>query len=164
MALERWNPFQSDEDSRSERSPVRNLQRDMNRVFDDFFQGPALAPRRSQSTSLRDGRFRPRLEVNEDEEELAVAAELPGMNADDVEIEATESALRLKGEKTSEWSEEDDGVVRSERSYGYFERTLPLPDRVDLESAQATFEDGVLNIRLPKTGSADAERLEIESD
>lgn len=147
---------------RGGRDPFRRLQNEMNRLFENFGSGMSWSGGSSMQRSGFEGGFSPRVDVSEDAESLKINAELPGMNADDVEITATEDSVTIKGEKKSESTEKGDDFFHSERSYGYFKRSIPLPVDADTDNAEATFKDGVLNIRMPKTGESKAKRLEIK--
>lgn len=174
MAITEWSPFgRDDEDVPSRRrrrnAPAfRNLQREMNRLFDDFFENSALRRTRGDRTPSNSSTrsFRPRIDVSEDDESLKVSAELPGLDKEDIQLTADDDSLTIRGEKSYETEEEDEdeGYYRSERSYGYFQRRIPFPVDVDTSEAKATFQDGVLDVRFPKTGESSGERLEIETD
>ena len=123
------------------------LHREMNRLFDDFFRGfdaPALM--RGGAAAVA-GAW-PRLEVEETENEYRVHAELPGMEAKDVEVLLQDGVLVLRGEKRAKI--EDRNRAFSERFYGRFERRIPL-DGVDEDHIQASFDNGVLTITAPRT-------------
>lgn len=126
-----------------ERSPFLSLRREMDRLFDDFFRSPML-------TGGGFGGFAgwPSLEVSETDNEVRIAAELPGMNEKDVDLTVHDGVLTLRGEKKSEREDKESGW--SERSYGRFERRIALPDGVDEGACQATFRDGLLTVTLPK--------------
>ena len=127
-------------------SPFLTLHREMNRLFDDVFQGfgvPAAA-----AGWTRGG---PSLEVEDAGSEYRVTAELPGLSKDDVEIAYDDGVLILRGERREE--RRDEARAFSERWYGRFERRVTLPD-VDDARASAEFRDGLLNIILPKSERA----------
>lgn len=92
----------------------------------------------------------PAVDIYEEGEELVVKAELPGIDKKDVNVRLLDNSLLISGEKKSERSGESKGFYRVERSYGTFERTIPLPEGVNTEGATATFANGVLQIRIPK--------------
>jgi HSP20 family protein len=81
--------------------------------------------------------------------ELIVRADLPGVNPEDVTVDVSEDGLTIAGERREERREERNGVYRMERSYGSFYRVVPLPDGAMTDQANATFKDGVLEIRMP---------------
>ncbi len=138
--------------------PFGSLQREVQRLFEDFARGfdrgPLFAP---------EG-FAPRIDVRETDDEVLVGAELPGLEEKDFELHLTQDALTIRGEKRHE-EEEKGSVHRFERSYGVFERTLPLPCEVDPEKADATYRNGVLSVTLPKAPSARrrVHRIEVKS-
>jgi HSP20 family protein len=169
MALEKWRPFGSsrDENMPARRSnPMQRFQQEMNRLFEDVFQGSSMMQRREGGQQggpmTRRGRFTPRIDISEDASQLKVSAELPGMDEGDVEITATRDTMTIQGEKTYESEEQDENFHRTERSYGYFKRTIPMPADADIEGAEATFHNGVLDVRVPKTGEGrEQKKLEI---
>jgi len=93
----------------------------------------------------------PHVDISDKGKELKVSVELPGMDKDDVEVNLDDNALTIRGEKKSEETEEKEGYYMSERSYGAFQRIIPLPVEVDPEKVKAKFKKGVLNIVLPKS-------------
>jgi len=108
--------------------------------------------------------FQPRIDVVDEGEAVRITAELPGMSKEDLEIAVEDDFLVLRGEKKLENKNEEKGCYRVERAFGKFQRMLPLPDGVEVARAEATFDRGVLNLRLPKipTGkSGSARKLEI---
>lgn len=142
--------------SRREDNPLMTLQRDMNRVFQEFWRGFDLP-------AFEDGwgAFSPRVDVEETDDEVRVAAELPGIEMKDVEVTVNDDALVLKGEKREECTARAGGW--RECSYGAFERSVPLPCEVDAGRAAAEFKNGVLRVRLPKSAAARdrSKRIEI---
>ena len=133
-----------------EASPFLALHREMNRLFDDVFS-------RFDNTlpSFFNGMPAwPSVEVTETDKDVRVAAELPGMDEKDVEVSVSDDVLVIRGEKKA--NIEDEGRQFSERYYGHFERRIPLPFEVEDDRAQASFENGVLTVTLPKSPKADA--------
>ena len=134
------------EPRRVEEEPFFGIQRRMNRLFDEFFNEPfGLAPMREFGQN-----FMPRVDVYEDEKEMRVTAELPGMDEKDIDITLDREVLTIRGEKSSETKEENGQYHRIERSYGSFERQIPLSMEVDANKVDAEFKKGVLTITLPK--------------
>jgi HSP20 family protein len=154
-----------------EANPFRMLERfasEMDSIFDDFGLGRSwFGPWRSgRSLAARGqsgmGMWAPEIEVSQHDNELVVRADLPGMKKDDVSVDVTDSDITISGERRQEQQSERGGVYRSERSYGRFYRSIPLPDGVMADQAKATFKDGVLEIRMPALeSSARGRRLEI---
>jgi HSP20 family protein len=131
--------------TRGNYDPFMALHREMNRVFDDVlrgFGGAGLAP-------LMEGQLGwPKIELSETDKSLTISAELPGMTEKDVQIEIAGGVLTIRGEKKAERS--DEGRYFTERTYGAFERRIPLED-VDEDKAEASFKNGVLTVSLPKS-------------
>lgn len=124
--------------------PLVTFRREMDRMFDHFFDGP---PDRGGNGS---GMMPPAIDLNETDKELVVTAELPGVSDKDVEVNLAGDVLTIKGEKKTEAEEKKGGSYYTERSYGSFARSLRLPFDVKDEQVDAHFKDGVLTIRLPK--------------
>jgi len=139
--------------------PFSRFQDEMNRLFDDFFQG--VAPRRSDWTREL-GQFEPSVNIHESEKEVRISAEIPGMDQKDIEVELTEGGLSIRGEKKLEHEEEKDGYRTVERSYGSFQRHIPLPPELDTEKANAEYKNGVLNVTVPKRPEAESKKKKIE--
>ncbi len=140
--------------------PYASFQREMNRLFDNFFSGFGLsswAPFERGVTQT----FTPKVDVSETEKEIRISAELPGMEEKDVDVSLTRDALTIKGEKKSETEDKGKDYYRVERSYGSFTRTIPLPVEVDADKVEATFKKGVLDITLPKTAKAIEETKKV---
>ena len=134
-------------------NPLVSLQRDINHVFEDFWHKVE-----NGWTGRRDavGMFGPSTDVTETDKSVDVSIELPGMTQDDIDISLSHDAMTIRGEKKIEHEEKRKGVYMSERSYGSFYRTVPLPAGVDADKADATFKNGVLTVSLPKTPEAQA--------
>jgi HSP20 family protein len=107
-------------------------------------------------------RYSPSVEVADDGKAMKITAELPGMSKDDVKLQIDGNRLLISGEKKNEQERKDDGVYRTERYYGYFQRAVPLPEDVDKENADAEFSKGVLTVRLPKLESSKTRGRQIE--
>jgi HSP20 family protein len=138
-----WNasPFQM----------MRRMQEDMDRVFGSFFGQPL--PGGGGGTPGITG-WAPRVDIYETDKEVVVKADLPGVEPEDLELYSTEDAVVLRGETRHEEERSEGGLHRSERSYGRFERQIPLPPGTRPEEAKASFRNGVLELRLPKTEEA----------
>jgi HSP20 family protein len=98
--------------------------------------------------------FEPRVDVADRGDAVVITAELPGVDRNDVQIMLEDDYLVISGEKKLERKEEEQGVYRVERAFGSFQRVIPLPDGVDVDRAEARFENGTLTIRLPKVEAA----------
>lgn len=134
--------------------PFVQLQRQMNSLFDDFFSG--------WSSEGRAGAFVPKVSVTEDAERVTVTAELPGMDQKDVELSLTPDALTIRGEKRVEREDkESTNVYTMERSYGMFQRSIPLSCEIDTDKVDAVFKNGLLTVQLTKTPAAQAKSKKI---
>jgi HSP20 family protein len=154
-------------------SVMRRISDEMDRLFEGFGFGRgalgggdpgwpgALTSGSEQGASL----WSPHLEMFERDGKLIVTADLPGVKKEDVKVEVDQDAITLQGQRRHEQASRQQGYYRSERSYGSFYRTIPLPEGADPSTASATFRDGVLEIALqapPKR--AGSRSLEIRDD
>ena len=148
----------------------QSFRSEMDRLFDRFGSGfgfPSLrrmfdtepAWRSSFSFST------PAIDMSEDEKAYKISAELPGIDAKDIDVSVTGDMLVLKGEKRQEKEEKDQNYHFSERSYGSFQRAFELPASIDRNKMAADFSKGVLTITLPKTTEAQrpAKKIEVRS-
>jgi HSP20 family protein len=103
----------------------------------------------TSGTSLDELAWVPAVEIRQNDNNLVISAELPGLTEKDVRVEATPDGLLIQGERKQESTGEEGGVRRSERVYGQFYRLIPLPEDADVENAQASFENGVLQVTIP---------------
>lgn len=149
--------------------PIAVLQQEMNRLFSDFFRPDfglfrSLSPVWERSAAWQ---LWPRVDVTENDRELRVTAELPGLEEKDIEVTVSDGVLLLRGQKRRETQEsKDDGkenLYYSERSYGEFERRVELPVPVNADRAEARFERGVLTITLPKAEEAQTRRIPVRA-
>ena len=157
--------------ARDERRPARHEARDpysfmqrfadeIDRMFDDFGVGRrwGLTPWRGSGTT---GLWSPQVEVFQKGDQLTVRADLPGMKKEDISIDVNDNAITIHGERRGEHEEEREGFYRSERSYGSFYRTIPLPDGAISDQAKANFKDGVLEITMPAPPASKGRRIDI---
>jgi len=126
--------------------------REIDRVFDAFF---------GQSDQGR--RWVPPMDLVEVEDHFVLRADLPGLSEGDVNIEVQDAALTISGERKAEHEQREKGWYRIERSFGSFSRSLTLPDGVDPERIEASFSDGVLEVRIPKPEERKPRRISISS-
>jgi HSP20 family protein len=138
MSITRWDPFDD----------ISMLRRSMERAFDDFF-----TPRRTarEDAAARSFVWEPAVEMFETDGEIVVRAELPNVDPKTVDVTVTQDAITLKGESRTETEEKGRNYHRRELRYGTFVRTLPLGTEVKNGEAKATYKDGVLDVRIPKS-------------
>ena len=147
---------------RDREDPFTSLHREMNQMFEDFAQSFDIAP----WSNWEAAGFHPRTDVRETDDAVLVTAEMPGLEEKDFELNLCEGVLTLKGEKRHEREEKEKGALhRIERSYGSFQRNIPLPCEVVAEKATAEYHNGVLNVTLPKAPSAErsVHRIDVKS-
>jgi HSP20 family protein len=144
MALVRWDPIRE----------LDSLQGDMNRLFDRFFEG-----RPANGAGAR--RWIPPMDLVETDDHLVLRGDLPGLTEDDVDIEIKDNVLTVSGERKAEHEDKGEGYHRVERSFGSFSRSLSLPQGIDPEKVEASFQNGVLEVRIPKPAEAKPTRVQI---
>ncbi|MBN1151038.1 Hsp20/alpha crystallin family protein [candidate division WOR-3 bacterium] len=145
MALKNLIPWQREIQKNENETSLISFQREMNRLFDDFFSGFESFP------SMRSQDFFPTINLKEDNANFTVTAELPGMDEKDIEITISENTLQISGEKKDETQSEKANYHYIERKSGYFKRVIGLPADVQSDRAEAFFKNGVLEIKLPKS-------------
>jgi HSP20 family protein len=134
---------------------MNQLTSEMEQLFENFGLGRGFGDFGGRSLwnrglrQLEQSIWSPQIEVSEREGEIIVRADLPGLTKDDVKVEISDDAVTLKGERKHEHEECDESFCRSERSFGRFYRSIPLPDGIDSEKAKADFSNGVLEITIP---------------
>ena len=166
-SVQRWSPS-----ARLSASPFELMDRmteEMDRMFERVFGGSSwpgqrLFSRGSFGRTAQQGFWAPRVEAFQKGDRLIIRAELPGLRKDDVQVELSEDAVTIHGERREEREEEREGYFHSEREYGQFHRVVPLPEGVIAESAEASFRDGVLevNMQAPPSEARRGRRLEIK--
>ncbi|GAB4277781.1 MAG: Hsp20/alpha crystallin family protein [Coriobacteriia bacterium] len=139
MAIMRWDPF----------GELLSMQRDFERLFDRLGFGRPAVPAGNGSVA-----WMPRVDVKTTGDDMVVYAEVPGIDPEDIDLEVTDGLLTIKGERKAETEKEEEGWLIKERSYGSFQRTLSLPEGVDPDSITADYDNGVLEIHIPKAAEA----------
>src|SRR5689334_16590313 len=129
---------------------MRRMQEEMDRTFGSFFGQPWGG---GGGTPGITG-WSPSVDVYEDDKEIVVKAEVPGVEPEDLDVTCTEDALVIRGESRREEDREEGGWHRTERRFGRFERQIPLPPGTRPDDAQANFRNGVLELRIPKSEEA----------
>lgn len=132
---------------RYENGPFGLLNEDFNRMFDTFFRGFDM-----DLFGGRTGSFSPNVEVSENDKEIKVAAELPGLDENDIDITLTDDTLTISGEKKEEKESRGKDFFMKERTYGSFKRSIPLYSEIESDMVEAHFKKGVLTVTLPKSG------------
>jgi len=153
MSLVRWNPAR---DLATWPSDLFGMQREMNRMFDNFFRGT------DHSEDYALAAWTPAVDIAEHDDEYIVKVELPGVNKDEVKITLESNILTLRGEKKQEKETKKENYHRVERSYGSFQRSFTLPTNVKSDKIDAAYKDGILTINVPKAEEAKPKQIEVK--
>ena len=145
MAIVRWEPLRE----------LTTLQNEMNRLFGTVFDEPAPG----NGGTLR--RWMPAMDLVETEGHFVLTADLPGLSEEDVNIEVEDRVLTVSGERKAENTESKDGYHRVERAFGSFSRSLTLPEGVNPDAVSASFDRGVLEVRIPKPEQPKPRKISI---
>jgi HSP20 family protein len=147
-------------------SPFEAMERrfeEMERLFEDIFRNPfsLLSSRRWPASGLAAGEISPSIDVFEEGDDVVVKAELPGMKKEDLSVNFSDGTVTISGEKRQEEKIDQKNYHMIERSFGSFTRSLRMPAEVQTDKAKATFKEGVLEIRVPKTEEAKKKERKI---
>jgi HSP20 family protein len=148
MDLIQWKPFRE----------VSRLRNEMDRLWDDYFGSGRRALRPMEEDWL------PAVDVSETGDKITIKAEVPGMEAKDIEIAMVGDTLTIKGEKKLEREEKEENYHTVERSYGSFTRAMKLPATVDADKVEASYKNGVLTVVLPKKEEVKPKAIEIKAE
>jgi len=146
MTIVRWEPLRE----------LGSLQNEMNRLFNTVFDTP---PSGNAGSTMR--RWMPAMDLVETDESFILRADLPGMSEEDIKVEFEDGTLTVSGERKAEHESRNEGYYRVERAFGAFSRSLTLPQGVDPESVSASFDRGVLEVKVPKPEQRKPRRIEI---
>jgi HSP20 family protein len=157
MEIERWRPRRRMIPWR----PFRELE-EMERRFDDLFSWPSLPAmwRRMPGVEMA---WAPAIDVFEKDDRFVVKAEVPGMKEADIDVSVVGNRLIIKGERKAESEVEKEDYYYSERSYGSFSRSIDIPSHVDAKKIEASYDDGVLEINLPKTPGVKPQKVSVSA-
>ena len=157
MVMERWRPRWGITPWR----PFRELE-EMGRRFEDIFGRPFL-PTVWRRLHMEERGWAPPIEVFEKEDKFVVKAELPGMEEEDIDVSVTGDTLTIKGERKAEAEVNEEDYYCCERSYGSFLRSIALPSTVDAKKIEAGYEDGVLEVTLPKATEVKPKKVAVSA-
>ena len=156
MGVVRFDPFRE----------MDRLQNEVNRLFEGYTSapgdrrdGPAIAGQSGVPGRV----WSPSVDVAENQNEIILRAELPGLKQEDIDIELTGDTLTIRGERKFESEERKDSFVRVERSYGRFQRSFTLGVPVEAERVSATYRDGILEVHLPKSEATRPRKVQVTS-
>jgi HSP20 family protein len=138
-------------------NPFMSLQREIDRLFDDFTRGfPAFSTGGGNE-------LLPSVDVTETDKQIEITAELPGLEEKDVQVNLADNVLTIRGEKKAEKEEKDKAYRLVERSYGSFVRSLELPEGVDANAIKASIDKGVLKVTVPKPAPAQVKKIDVKA-
>jgi HSP20 family protein len=143
MAITRWDPFRE----------LTSLQDRMNRLFQEQYSG--------REEDLTTSAFAPPVDIYEDEHNLTLKLEVPGIEEKDIDIRLENNVLTVRGERKLEKEEKEENFHRVERRYGSFVRAFTLPNTVDPDSAKANYDKGVLKLTFAKRAEAKPKQIKI---
>jgi HSP20 family protein len=146
MTVVRWEPLRE----------LGSLQNEMNRLFDTVFDTPRPG---ANAGAMR--RWMPAMDLVESGDHFVLRADLPGMSEEDIKIEVEDGTLTVSGERKAVHETNEEGYYRVERAFGSFSRSLTLPKGVNAEAVSASFDRGVLEVRIPKPEERKPRRIEI---
>jgi HSP20 family protein len=145
MEGRRWDPFRE----------VGSIRDEIDRVLDSFLDRLPIRKGKEEP-------WLPLIDLEESKDELLVRAELPGMKKEDIKISISGDNLTLQGERELKKEDKDKTFHRIERSYGRFERVIPLPAEIEIDKIKAIYEEGVLHISLPKSEKVKPKEIYID--
>jgi HSP20 family protein len=141
--ITRWDPFRE----------MTTLQDRMNRLFQDYGRG--------SDELMTTGSFVPPVDIYEDEHSITVKMEIPGVDQNDLDIRMENNTLTVRGERKFENEEKEENFQRIERRYGAFSRSFTLPNTVDTENVDASYDHGILRLRLAKRAEARPKQIKV---
>ncbi len=147
MTLVRWEPF----------GDLTTFQEWMNRLFEDTMA--RLRPR--WDSELAAGHWTPSVDIYEDEHELVLKADLPEVEAKEVDVRIENNTLTIKGERKAEKEVKEENYYRVERSFGSFARSFQLPNTIDTDKVKAEFSKGVLKLTMPKKEESKPKQIKV---
>jgi HSP20 family protein len=157
MTMERWRPGWG----LTQWRPLRDFE-EVERRFEDLF-GRSVLPTAWGRLPVEQRGWTPAIEVFEKEDRFLVKAELPGMKEEDIDVSAVGDTLTIKGERKTESEVKEEDYYCCERSYGSFFRSIALPSHVDAEKIEASYEDGILEVSLPKISEVKPKKISVSA-
>jgi HSP20 family protein len=149
MTIVRWEPLRE----------FSTLQNEMNRLFNTVFDSPSPGANGGQMR-----RWMPAMDLVESGDHFILRADLPGLSEGDVSVELEDTTLTISGARKAEHESGETGYYRVERAFGAFSRSLQLPKGIDPEAVEASFDRGVLEVRIPKPEERKPRRISIGGD
>ncbi|MFQ6014070.1 MAG: Hsp20/alpha crystallin family protein [Anaerolineae bacterium] len=147
MSITRWDPFRD----------LVSLREAMDRLFEESF----VRPRRAWLTPLREGELA--IDMYETEDDVVVKTAVPGVSPDDIDISIVGDTLSIKGETKTEEEVKEGSYLRRERHYGAFSRTVSLPAGIKADKAEASYENGILTLTIPKAEEVKPKTIKVKT-
>jgi HSP20 family protein len=144
MVITRWDPFRE----------LSSLQNRVNSLFQDYGRG-------SQDELTTSGSFIPAVDVYEDEHKVVLKLEVPGVKQEDLDVQVENTTLTVRGQRSFEKEEKEENFQRIERRYGSFSRSFTLPNTIDTENVNASYDNGVLKLELAKREEAKPKQIKV---
>jgi HSP20 family protein len=144
MVITRWDPFRE----------LSSLQNRVNSLFQDYGRG-------SQDELTTSGSFIPAVDVYEDEHKVVLKLEVPGVKQEDLDVQVENMTLTVRGQRSFEKEEKEENFQRIERRYGSFSRSFTLPNTIDTENVNASYDNGVLKLELAKREEAKPKQIKV---
>ena len=144
-----------------------DMERWFDRMVEDFWRRPfptLLRPERWWPAETGTMMRMPAVDVYEEKDDVVIKAEIPGLSKEDISVQVIGSTLMIKGEKKREEEVKEDDYYRCERSFGSFTRAVALPSDVKADQVKASFKNGVLEVRMPKTEEAKKKAITVKID
>jgi len=158
MNLKSLIPIGRDRNVARSDNPFMSLQREIDRLFDDFTRGFPVFSNGGAVAELL-----PNMDVTETDKQIEITAELPGLEEKDVQVNLADNVLTIRGEKKAEKEEKDKTYRLVERSYGAFVRSLELPEGIDANAIKATIDNGLLKVTVPKPAPAQVKKIDVKA-
>jgi len=146
---------------REKMQPVSSFD-DIEKYFNSFFRTPFSLMANPMMVQGKAPVLSPSMDIYDEANDIVIKAEVPGVGKDDIDISVDKNRLTISGEKKQESKVKEKNFHRMERTYGSFSRSFRLPDGVNADKAKAAFKDGILEIRIPRSGKAKARKIEIK--
>jgi HSP20 family protein len=157
MNLRSLMPIGRDRNVARSDNAFMSLQREIDRLFDDFTRGFPTFSTGGVAELL------PNLDVTETDKQIEITAELPGLEEKDVQVNLADNVLTIRGEKKAEKEEKDKTYRLVERSYGSFVRSFELPEGVNADAIKASIDKGVLKVTVPKPAPAQVKKIDVKA-
>ena len=154
---------ESETDEFTPRQPLTRFRSEMDRLFDRFWGEPLAGTAGFPADRWQAFGWSPSLDVTEHDNEVAVRAEMPGVDPEDLDLSISGDVLTLSGEKKESSEERDGNFFRAERRFGSFRRSIQLPASVDPDKVEAEYENGVLTVRMEKAETAKPKRIPVKT-